>query len=409
MKVVIIGSAAAGVSAAQKIVKGDKTARIVVYEKTPFFSCGSCGLPHYLGHPESNLEEAIQRKAGELLNEGVEAKVNHEAVSIDPVRKQVTLRNLENGQTFVDVYDKLVVATGSNNLIPQVPGAEKMGVHVLKSVGDLIFLKEFIKTPYVHNIAILGGSFAGLEIAKAFLRRGRSVRIIEKESKLLPAFDKEVSDMIQAELEARGVQICLGETVRSFTGRTYIEKVQTNKGNYDCDLTVVAIGVRPNTDLLAAIGAELSSDGSVLIDNEMQTSITDIYAVGDCARKREKGLDSSSLKMEDLEIARTGLTEAEAKQLGIPVKSVIASANDRPGICPNPSLITIKLVYDAGNRRILGAQAWGRKHIADRINAIAVAIEAGMTPEQLGKIDFVYSSFSSSIWDPIQVVCNQAL
>ena len=211
------------------------------------------------------------------------------------------------------------------------------------------------------------------------------------------------------ELEARGVTLCLGETVRGFTGRTYIEKVQTNRGNYDCDLAVAAIGVKPNTELLARIGAALDETGAVIIDGGLQTSVKDVYAVGDCARMREQGLRSSSLKMDDLEIARTGLTETEAKQRGIRVKSAMASAYDRPGICPDPNLVTVKLVYDASSRRILGAQAWGRKHVTDRINAIAVAIHAGMTPEQLGQVDFVYSSSVSSIWDPIQVVCNEAL
>ena len=409
MRIVIIGSAAAGVPAASRIAHGDRNAQITVYEKSPFFSCGSCGLPHYLGNPKSDLAAAINRKSEELKREGVDARLCHEVVDIDPVRKQLTVCDGQTGQTFVDSYDKLVAATGSRNIIPQVPGSDKMGVHVLKSVGDLIFLKEFTKTPFVHNIAVLGGNFAGLEIAKAFMKLGRSVRIIEKEQKLLPAFDREVSDRIEKELEARGVTLCLGETVRGFTGRTYIEKVQTNRGNYDCDLAVAAIGVKPNTELLARIGAALDETGAVIIDGGLQTSVKDVYAVGDCARMREQGLRSSSLKMDDLEIARTGLTETEAKQRGIRVKSAMASAYDRPGICPDPNLVTVKLVYDASSRRILGAQAWGRKHVTDRINAIAVAIHAGMTPEQLGQVDFVYSSSVSSIWDTIQVVCNEAL
>ena len=210
MRIVIIGSAAAGVPAASRIAHGDRNAQITVYEKSPFFSCGSCGLPHYLGNPKSDLAAAINRKSEELKREGVDARLCHEVVDIDPVRKQLTVCDGQTGQTFVDSYDKLVVATGSRNIIPQVPGSDKMGVHVLKSVGDLIFLKEFTKTPFVHNIAVLGGNFAGLEIAKAFMKLGRSVRIIEKEQKLLPAFDREVSDRIEKELEARGVTLCLG-------------------------------------------------------------------------------------------------------------------------------------------------------------------------------------------------------
>ena len=260
---------------------------------------------------------------------------------------------------------------------------------------------------YVQT-AEIGGSWAGLEIAKSFLKLGRNVRIIEKEQQLLPQFDPEVSKLIQKELEAQGVQFNLGEQVRSFPGRTFVEQVQTNRGTYPCDLCVVAIGVTPNTGLLAGTGAQLAPNGAVLIGADLATSVPNIYAVGDCAACRDGSLRTSSLKVADLEIARTGLTETEARKAGLRVKSAMATGTDRPGICPNPHRITIKLVYEANTRQVLGAQAWGEKNVSARINAIAVAIRAGMTVEALGQVDFVYSSSSCSIWDPVQIVCGQA-
>ena len=210
------------------------------------------------------------------------------------------------------------------------------------------------------------------------------------------------------ELEAQGVQFNLGEQVRSFPGRTFVEQVQTNRGTYPCDLCVVAIGVTPNTGLLAGTGAQLAPNGAVLIGADFATSVPNIYAVGDCAACRDGSLRTSSLKVADLEIARTGLTETEARKAGLRVKSAMATGTDRPGICPNPHRITIKLVYEANTRQVLGAQAWGEKNVSARINAIAVAIRAGMTVEALGQVDFVYSSSSCSIWDPVQIVCGQA-
>ena len=168
-----------------------------------------------------------------------------------------------------------------------------MGVQTLKTVEDLIFLKEFVRTPYVRDIVILGGSWAGLEIAKSFLKLGRNVRIIEKEQQLLPQFDPEVSKLIQKELEAQGVQFNLGEQVRSFPGRTFVEQVQTNRGTYPCDLCVVAIGVTPNTGLLAGTGAQLAPNGAVLIGADLATSVPNIYAVGDCAACRDGSLRRS--------------------------------------------------------------------------------------------------------------------
>ncbi|SFR87402.1 FAD-dependent oxidoreductase [Anaeromicropila populeti] len=408
MKIVIIGSIAAGVSAAHKIAAGSPAVKICIYEKGSFYTCGNCGLPHYLNESIQVLEEAVCSKESELKEEGIEAHLNHEVLKIDVAAKQLTVYDLSNDRTFTDCYDKLIIATGSRNLIPNVPGADKVGVQVFKSVEDLIFLKEYTKTPYVKDICILGGSYGGLELAKAFLKLKRNVRIVEKENKLLPDFDAEVSDKIQNELMEEGVLFSMGETVQRFNGRTFVDELVTTGGTYNCDLCIVAIGVKPNSEIVADTGIALDADGAILIDENLETSVKDIYAVGDCAACKKGTTRTSSIRVADLEIARTGLTEEEAKRAGIRVKSVTASGNDRPGICPNPNKVTIKLIYDAGTRKVIGAQAWGKKNASARMNAIAVAICAGMTVEQLGEVDFVYSSSSSAIWDPVQIVCNAA-
>lgn len=336
MKIIIIGSIAAGVSAAARLAAAQRGAQITVYEKGGFYSCGTGGLPHYLCEDLDSLNKAIQAKETELNAQGITAHLRHEVRGIDAAARKVTVCDLATGRVFEDHYDKLVLATGSSNRVPQVPGSDRVGVQTLKTVEDLIFLKEFVRTPYVRDIVILGGSWAGLEIAKSFLKLGRNVRIIEKEQQLLPQFDPEVSKLIQKELEAQGVQFNLGEQVRSFPGRTFVEQVQTNRGTYPCDLCVVAIGVTPNTGLLAGTGAQLAPNGAVLIGADLATSVPNIYAVGDCAACRDGSLRTSSLKVADLEIARTGLTETEARKAGLRVKSAMATGTDRPGICPNP-------------------------------------------------------------------------
>ena len=318
------------------------------------------------------------------------------------------MRDLATGRTFTDGYDKLVVATGALPRIPQVPGAQRVGVQTLKNVEDLIFLKEYLRTPYVRDIVVLGGDWAGLELAKALLKLGRKVRIVTGEQQILPRLDPEVAKRVQEALEAEGVQLSLGETVRAFPGRTFVEEVQTSRGSYPCDLCLTADGLTPNTALLSAAGAQLAPNGGVLIGPDLATSLPGVYAVGACAVCREGSLRSGSVRVGELEIACTGLTEAEAKRAGLRVKSVTAAGCDRPGICPNPQTITIKLVYEANTRQVVGAQAWGGKNVSTRVNAIAVAIRAGMTVDALGQVDFVYSSCSTSIWDPIQVVCGRA-
>lgn len=406
MKIIVIGSIEAGVSAAMRLA-AQNHASVCVYEQGAFYSCGACGLPHYLEEDIQTLGAAIEAKEEECRANQIEAHLQHRAEAINPEAKTVTFRNLQNDQVFAEHYDKLVLATGNQELIPNVPGAERIGVQTLKNVEDLLFLKEYTRTPYVQDIVILGGSYAGLEMAKSFLRLGRNVRIIEKERRLLPEFDAETAQLIQRELEEAGITFQLGETVREFPGQTFIEQVVTNRGAYPCDLCVSAIGAAPNTALAAMAGIALDQNGAILINEELETSVRDIYAVGSCTAGQKEGLRTSSLRTAELEIARTGLTQEEAERKHLRVKSVIASGSDRPGICPNPNKVTIKLVYEADTHRILGAQAWGKKNAAARINAIAVAVAAGMTTEQLGNVGFVYSSSASAIWDPIQIACSQ--
>ncbi len=408
MKIVVIGSISAGVSAARRVSAGDPNPQITVYERGAFYSCGAWGLPYYLTQSMAQLKSAIDGKEAELAAQRVEARLNHEAVEIDPARRQVTIRDLASGQSVTEGYDKLVLATGSRTCIPQVPGNDRVGVQTLRNVEDLLFLKEYTRTPYVRDIVVLGTSYDALETAKAFQKLGRNVRVISAERRLLPDFDPEVSSLIQKELEAEGIQFSLGETVAEFPGRTYIEKVRTNRGSYDCDLCVCAAGNIPNADLAVRAGAAVDSRGAVQINSNLETSVPGIYAVGDCAVCCDAVLRTTGLHAAELEVARTGLTEEEAKKAGLRVRSALARANDRPGICPNPNQVSIKLVYDAATRRVVGAQAWGAKNAATRINAIAVAITGGMTVEQLGNVEFFYSSPASSIWDPIQIVCAQA-
>ncbi len=407
MKIIVIGSIEAGVSAAMMLASKDADPKIVVYDRSSFYTCGTCGLPHYLEEDLDTLKEAIDSKERELSADNIEAHLRHEVQAIDAASRTITVRDIDADRVFTEKYDKLVLATGNVWLIPQVPGADRVGVQTLKSVEDLLFIKEYIRTPYVQDIVILGGSYAGLETAKVFLHMGRNVRIIDKANRLLPEFDADVADRIRKELEEQGITFNLGEQVLEFPGQTFIEAVRTSRGTYPCDLCISAIGVQPNGGLAASAGVKLNSNGAIIVDEDLQTSVPGIYAVGSCTALGPDALRTSSLRVQDLEIARTGLTEEEAARAHVRAKSVTATGNDRPGICPNPNKVTIKLVYEEGTHRIVGAQGWGRKNVSARINAVAVAIAAGMTTEQLGRVSFVYSSSASAIWDPIQIVCSR--
>ena len=409
MKIAVIGSITAGVSAAQRICAGQRNVQISVYEKSAFYSCGAYGLPHYLTVSMEELEEAVDGKERELEAQKIEAHPLTEVVSLDPSSHRMSVQDVRSGAVSSVHYDTLVIATGSAALIPAVSGAGKLGVQKLRGVEDLLFLREMTRTPYVRDIAVLGGGYEALEIAKAFRKMERNVRVIAPEREILTDYDPEVSAMIRAHLEKQGIVFSLGQRVTGFEGKSFIDKVKTTAGSFDCDLCICASPAQANTSFLEGSGVRLGKHGEILVDAEMKTNVPDVYAAGDCSSAAREALHSCSLHAEGIEAARCGLTETQAKLRGIRVKSVCATAPDRPGICPNPNEVTIKLVFDPVTRKVLGAQGWGVKNAADRINAIAVAVAGEMTVEALARTELVFSSQCYSIWDPVQVVCSKVL
>ncbi len=442
MKVIIIGGVAAGMSAASKIARKDSTAEIVVYEKGGFLSYGACGLPYYVGDFNDDYRRMIARTQEQFSKAGIKTYLYHEAVKVDTEKKQVIIKDIKNENIFVDSYDKLMVATGASSIVPPFPGTELMGVHVLKTLEDGIFLKEFAAMPEIKNVTIVGGGYIGVECAEAFLNIKKNVRIIEAADRILTPFDTEMSEFASKELEKHGVKLHLGEKVKGFKGTSKVEKVETDKGVYDTDLVIIAVGVRPNTAFIKDTGIRLAKNGAIIVDREMKTTVDDIYSAGDCALVYNKiteedcflalgtvankcgriagenisgghqkfvgALGSAAIKVCNVEMGRTGMGEADAKRLGKKYKTVVVQANDHPAYYPDPTPVTIKLIYEEGTRKLLGAQACGEKGAVLRIDVFAVAIHAGMTTDELGMTDLVYAPPFAGVWDAIHIASNLA-
>jgi len=442
MKVIIIGGVAAGMSAASKIIREDKNAEIVVYEKCGFLSYGACGLPYYVGDFNDDYRRMIARTKEQFAEMGIKTFLYHEVTKVEPSKKSIHVKNIETGEEFDDSYDKLMISTGAAAVVPPFPGKELMGIHVLKSLEDGIFLKEYARMPHIRNVVIVGGGYIGIECAEAFLHLGKVVRIIEAAPRILTPFDPELSELAVTELKSQGVLLQLEEKVQGFEGDFYVNRVKTDKGLYEADLVIVAVGVRPSTAFLKDTGIEMAKNDALIVDRQMRTSIPDIYAAGDCVLVYNRGtkeqsffalgtvankcgriagdniagnaeefvgaLDSAAIKVCDLEMGRTGMGEADAKRLGIAYKTKIVKAYDHPAYYPNPTPITIKLIYEAGTRKLLGAQACGEKGAVMRIDVFAVAIHAGMTTKELGMTDLIYAPPFAGVWDAIQIACNAA-
>ncbi|WP_313800144.1 CoA-disulfide reductase [Cytobacillus sp.] len=440
MKLLVIGGVAAGMSAASKLRRMQKDAQIVVYEKGRHLSYGACGLPYYVSGENDDYTKMIARTKEQFEEMGMEIFLQHEVVKVVPEKKQVMIKDLVNNKLFIDTYDKLMIATGTIPIVPPFPGVRMKNVYGLKTLEDGIRLKEITEQPEIQDVVIVGGGYIGIEVVEAMIRQGKRVRVIELSDRILKTFDKELTDLAEEELVNHGVELNLVEKVEAFIGSQQVEAVQTDKGTYRADLVLLSIGVKPATKFLAGSGIALGENGAVIIDREMRTNIQDVYSAGDCAQVYHKVMEenthiplgtnankcgriagsniagqhnkyvgtlgSAAIKVCDLEMGRTGLSEEEAKKLAIDYTTVFVKSADHPGYYPNQTPIWIKLICEKRSRRILGAQAIGNKGAVLRIDIFAVAIHNQMTADELGMTDLVYAPPFAGVWDAVHIACN---
>lgn len=443
MKIIIIGGIAAGMSAAAKFRRLDKDAEIKVYEKTPIVSFGACGLPYFVGGFFDNENQMIARKPEKFKETGIDISVEHEVLSIDVANKKIMVKNLKTDETFEDSYDKLMIATGASAIIPPIKNFNIENVHTLKSLEDGRILKEKMKDKDIKKVAIIGAGFIGLEAVEAAKEYGKEVSVFQLEDRILKeVFDKEVTDLLEEELKNKGVNLFLNSKVVELKGDIKVTKVVTENEEIDADLVILATGVKPNTAFLKDTGIEMLKNGAIIVDKEGKTSIEDIYSAGDCATvthllkpepayiplatvankfgrvvgenlggkglEYEGSLGSACIKVLGMEAGRTGLTESEATNLGINYKTVFITDKNQTDYYPGQENIAIKLIYNGDTKIILGAQVVGKKDAVQRTNALAVAIYAKLTTEQLGMMDFCYSPPFARTWDVLNRAGNVA-
>lgn len=442
MKTIIIGGVAAGMSAASKIKRSDKNAEVIVYEKGSHISYGACGLPYFVSDVNNDWNKMIARTKEQFESQGISVKLHHEVVKVFPESKKLIIRNLDTEDFVIDYYDKLMISTGAASVIPNIPGTWLKGVHVLKNIEDGIALKEAVMSSSVKDVIVVGGGYIGIEVVEAMVELKKNVRCIEAADRILASFDTEMAELARNEIEKHGVNIHTGEKVGELIGTEYVEGVKTDKGMYKADLVILAIGVRPSTAFLKDTGIQMAPNGAIVVDRELRTSIPDIWAAGDCALVYHRGMEentylalgtvankcgriaggnicgrhdkfigalgSAAIKVLDIEMGRTGMSENDAKRLGINYSTIMVNANDHPAYYPNPTPLTIKLLYEKGTKRILGAQAAGTKGAVMRIDAIAIAIHSKLSTDELGMVDLCYAPPFAGVWDAIHIACNAA-
>ncbi|TAN69880.1 CoA-disulfide reductase [Paraclostridium sordellii 8483] len=441
MRVVIIGAVAAGMSAAAKLKRSKPEYDVIVYEKTDVVSFGACGLPYFVGGFFDDPNNMIARAPEKFRESGIDLNIFNEVISVDTENKKLKVKNVNTGETFIDSYDKLMIATGASSIIPPIKNVKLENVSTLKSLDDGVKVKELMNKDEIKKIAIIGAGFIGLEAVEAAKKLGKEVVVFQLEDRILPqVFDKEITDILESEIRKHEVDLRLEEIVSELVGETKVEKVVTNKGEYEADLVIIATGVRPNTAFLKDTGMDMLPNGAIIIDEFGRTSIEDIYAAGDCATIQnivtgqdsyvplatganklgrivgenlagannsfQGSLGSSCIKIMDMEAAATGLTETQASKLGIEVKAKFISDFNQTNYYPGRDKMYVKLVYDASTKVILGGQVAGFKDAVQRCNVIAACIFGKLTTNQLGMLDLCYAPPFARTWDILNVAGN---
>lgn len=442
MKVVVIGGNAAGMSAASRLKRKAQNVEVVVFEKSSEVSYGACGLPYYIGDENPDVDLVRIRKPEQFLESGIQLYLKSRVDCIDIETKQLTVTEIESNIVRNESYDKLIIASGASPIIPEIPGAKLKNVFSLKTISDAENIKQCLEDENIKRIAIVGAGYIGLELAEAVARnKKKAIEIFEAANHCLPSFDPEFGDAVQKELNYNGVQVHTGETVCSFCGSDTIKGIMTASGAaYDVDMAIIAIGVRPNTSFISSGKIETLRNGAIITDAAMRSSVNDVYAAGDCSTVQHKLLDkpvyiplatnankqgrfvadsvlglpvklkralgTSALRCMGLELGKTGLTQKEALQEGIPAETVVIQNKTHARYYPGNSSITIKLCYHSDTKVLLGAQLMGEKETAWRTNVFACAIDQGMTSDDLGCLDLAYCPIISTVWDPILIAAN---
>lgn len=440
MKVVIIGAVAAGMSAAAKLKRIKPDYEVVVYEKTDIVSFGACGLPYYVGDFFHDPNMMIAREKSKFIESGIDLKTFKEVIDVNTLKKTLTIKDALSGEIFTDNYDKLMIATGASSIMPSLDKSYD-NLTTLKDMNDGIKLKELISKEENKNIVIIGAGFIGIETIEAAKKLNKNIHLIGRSNRILSkVFDKEITDLLEEELRKNNIHLHLNETIQKYIGEENITKVITNKSEIDCDIVVMAIGVKPNTSFLENTNIKMLSNGAIIVDECGRTSVEDIYAAGDCATIKNLvtnedmyvplatganklgrivgenlgginsyypgSLASSCIKVLDMEAAVTGLTEERAKALNLDFKTKCITNYNQTHYYPGREKLLIKLIYDAKTKVILGGQIAGYKDAVQRANVLATAITAKMTTEQLGMLDLCYAPPFATTWDALNVAGN---
>ncbi|MBC5997535.1 NADH oxidase [Romboutsia ilealis] len=442
MKIVVIGCTHAGTAAVVNLKELYPDSQITIYEKNDNVSFLSCGIALSIGDVVTNPEKLFYNSPENLASQGVITNMKHEVLDIDFNNKKISVKNLTTGKTLEDTYDKLVLTLGSWPIVPKFEGGNLENIVLCKNYDHAKTIIE--KSKNAKNVVVIGAGYIGVELAEAFEMKSKNVTLIDAEDRIMAKYlDKDFTDMAEAEFTKRGVNLVLGQKVQKFEGDNKVSKVITDKGEFKADLVVLCIGFAPNTNLVKG-KLDTLPNGAIIIDEYMRTSEKDVFAAGDCCVVRfnpakenryiplatnavrmgtlvAKNLvhptlkymgtqGTSGIKIYDLCIASTGLTEEVAKNTtNLNVESVTATDNYRPEFMPSFEEAKVKLVYDKDTRKVVGGQIISKIDLTQFMNTLSVVIQNEMTIEELAMTDFFFQPHFNKPWSLLNIAALKAL
>jgi NADPH-dependent 2,4-dienoyl-CoA reductase/sulfur reductase-like enzyme/peroxiredoxin family protein/rhodanese-related sulfurtransferase/TusA-related sulfurtransferase len=436
-RVLIVGGVAGGASCAARARRLSEGAEIVMFERGEYVSFANCGLPYHIGGAIADRDKLLVQTP-EALNARfrIDVRVRHEVTAIDREKKQIHVRNLITGEDMIEAYDALVLSPGAEPFCPPIPGVDSDRIHTLRNMSDMDRIKKVVDGNTSGSALVIGGGYIGLEMAEALRERGMNVTLVELADQVFIAADKEMVAPVHQQLQLHGIDLRLGASVDSFVENNgSLQATLSNADTVSCDMAILAIGVRPESKLAKDAALELGGTGGILVSEKMLTSDPNIYAVGDAVQVKHLVSGAESLiplagpanrqgriaadnifgrdsayrhtqgtaicKIFDLAIGMTGLSEKNCLSLGLDYEKVFIHPSSHASYYPGASPISLKLIFNPNDGRVLGAQAIGSDGVDKRIDVLAMAIRGGLTVRDLRDAELSYAPPFGSAKDPV--------
>jgi len=436
-KYIVIGGVAAGMSAAARIRKIDPASDVIVLEKGEFISYSACSMPYYISNDKMSYKDLIILTPEKAMTErGITVKTECEVVKLRTTRKELTYINKNSGKERILNYDRLVIATGASAIVPPVKGIERDNVFLLRKLKDGIRLKKYLHEKRCSKVGVIGGGLVGLEMCESFSKLGKEVSLVEMEDTPLKNFSVEITKVVKQKLIDNRINLCVNSKATEINDSGIV----LNNETIVSDLILLSVGVKPNAKLAFDAGIGLGVNNSIAVDSKMETSVSGIFAAGDCAEslnrivnkktymplgtvankqgrvagvnaakgfEKFKGvLGSVEFKLFDLEVAKTGLTTEDAYNYGFdPVEVSVTVPSAAHGYSERFP-IEIAMVGDRRTGRLLGVQMAGKTGVAHRVNIVAASICLDVSVEEFSHMDFAYAPPFAPVWDPLLVAAN---